>query len=267
MRAAAAMQVIEGLTDAEIAEAERSELIFEEVWEMTAPLDAFLSFIHAIDWLDPKAREDKAALHAFFDGQFGDPVQIALGSEPVMNGRAEAVRFSELLAKSRELIEEEHFLSWQVAFPGVWSIWESAKLTGGFDAIIGNPPWDRIKLQQVEWFAARRRDIAMAQKAADRKRMVANLQANGDPLARDYAKAEALAEAAFRMARGSGDYPLLSRRRHEHILAVRRAGDGARQAGWHSRPSDPFRHRVRQDRRPILQGRINRRSAEGALRL
>jgi hypothetical protein len=122
----------------------------------------------------------------------------------------EAVRFSELLAKSRELFEEEHFLNWQVAFPGVWSIWESAKLTGGFDAIIGNPPWDRMKLQQVEWFAARRRDIAMAQRAADRKRMVANLQANGHPLARDYAKAEARAEAAFRIARGSGDYPLLS---------------------------------------------------------
>src|ERR1700730_8150026 len=210
MRAAAAMQVIEGLTDAEIAEAERSELIFEEVREMTAPLDAFLSFIHAIDWLDPKAREDKAALHAFFDGQFGDPVRIALGSEPVMNGRAEAVRFSELLAKSRELIEEEHFLSWQVAFPGVWSIWESAKLTGGFDAIIGNPPWDRMKLQQVEWFAARRRDIALAQRAPDRTRLPANMQATGDPLARDHAKAEARAEAAFRMARGSGDYPLLS---------------------------------------------------------
>jgi hypothetical protein len=48
---------------------------------MTAPLDAFLSFIHAIDWLDPKTKEDKAALHAFFDGQFGDPVEIALGNE------------------------------------------------------------------------------------------------------------------------------------------------------------------------------------------
>ena len=25
----------------------------------------------------------------------------------------------------------------------------------GFDAVIGNPPWDRMKLQQVEWFATR----------------------------------------------------------------------------------------------------------------
>ncbi len=210
MRAAASMQVIEGLTDAEIAEAERSELIFEEVREMTAPLDAFLSFIHAIDWLDPKAKEDKAALHAFFDGQFGDPVQIALGKAPVANGRAEAARFTELLAKARELIAEEHFFNWQVAFPGVWSVWESAKPTGGFDAIIGNPPWDRMKLQQVEWFAIRRREIALAQRAADRKRLIAALETQGDPLAGDYAKAEARAEAAFRIARGCGDYPLLS---------------------------------------------------------
>ncbi len=210
LRAAAQMQVIEGLTDAEIAEAERSELIFEEVREMTAPLDAFLSFIHAIDWLDPKAKEDKNALHAFFDGQFGDPVQIALGKAPVANGRVEAARFTELLAKARELIDEEHFFNWQVAFPGVWSVWESGKLTGGFDAIIGNPPWDRMKLQQVEWFAIRRREIALAQRAADRKRLIAALETQGDPLAGDYAKAAARAEAAFRIARGCGDYPLLS---------------------------------------------------------
>ncbi len=181
MSAAAQMQVIEGLTDAEIAEAERSELIFEGVRDMTEPLDAFLAFIHAIDWLDPKAKEDKKALHAFFDGQFGDPVQIALGKAAVVNGRAEAARFTELLAKARELIEEEHFFNWQVAFPGVWSIWESAKLTGGFDAIIGNPPWDRMKLQQVEWFAARRREIALAQRAADRKRMISALETSRRP--------------------------------------------------------------------------------------
>jgi hypothetical protein len=49
----------------------------------------------------------------------------------------------------RELIAEERFLNWQVAFPGVWSEWEGDTLTGGFDAIIGNPPWDRMKLQEV----------------------------------------------------------------------------------------------------------------------
>ena len=47
-----------------------------------------------------------------------------------------------------------------MTFPGIWSKWEEEGLTGGFDAVIGNPPWDRMKLQQVEWFAARKREIA-----------------------------------------------------------------------------------------------------------
>jgi hypothetical protein len=53
---------------AEIAEAHRSADVFAEVQEMTAPLNAFLSLIHAIDWLDVKAKADKTALRAFFDG-------------------------------------------------------------------------------------------------------------------------------------------------------------------------------------------------------
>ena len=44
-------------------------------------------------------------------------------------------------------------MHWQVAFPGVWQGWQDASPKGGFDAVIGNPPWDRIKLQEVEWFA------------------------------------------------------------------------------------------------------------------
>jgi len=76
--------------------------------------------------------------------------------------------------------------------------------------VIGNPPWDRMKLQQVEWFAARRPDIAKAPRAADRKRMIAELQKKNDPLAEHFAAASAMAANAARMARKGGDYPLLS---------------------------------------------------------
>ena len=76
--------------------------------------------------------------------------------------------------------------------------------------MIGNPPWDRVKLQQVEWFATRRREIALQTRAADRKRMVAALERDGDPLAREFAVASERAVMATRIARKSGDYPLLS---------------------------------------------------------
>jgi hypothetical protein len=210
LRAASKMQIIEGLTDAEIAEAHRSKDVFDEVRDMTAPLDAFLSLIHAFDWLDLRNRADRAVLSAFFDGQFGDPVQVALGTTEIVNGRTEATRFKEIFASARELVTEECFLNWQVAFPGVWSGWEGDGLTGGFDAVIGNPPWDRMKLQQVEWFAARRLEIAMAQRKSDRERMIAALETSEDPLAKDFSKANERAEAAARVARASGDYPLLS---------------------------------------------------------
>lgn len=184
---------------------------------MTAPLAALLSFFHALEWLEINRSDNKLLLQAFLSGVYGDPVQIVLGKlDPLAKeygsdrAKKEAVNFAALLARVRELIADERFLHWQVSFPGMWSEWRGDALAGGFDAIIGNPPWDRMKLQEVEWFAARRREIALAQKAADRKRMVNALEKKGDPLARDYAKAEARAEAALRMARTTGDYPLLS---------------------------------------------------------
>ena len=205
------MQVVEHLTDAEIAEARQSAQTFAEVEAMTAPLDAFLSLLHALDWLDIRDSDDTAALHAFFEGRLGDPLDIAQGRCAVSTATPDGERFAELLKRARSLIAEERFLNWQAAFPGVWTNLKNTEPDGGFDAVIGNPPWDRIKLQQVEWFAARRPEIALAQRAADRKRMIAELETSGDPLSHDFIKASERAAAATRMAQTCGDYPLLSR--------------------------------------------------------
>ncbi|MEI9409152.1 Eco57I restriction-modification methylase domain-containing protein [Mesorhizobium salmacidum] len=209
LQSAAQMQIVEGLTDAEIAEAERSSQIYDQISDMTGPLNALLSLIHALDWLNLRGRENIALIQNFFDGDFGDPVRVLLGQEPLRAAR-DTARFADILEQARELIKEERFLHWQVAFPGIWSEWEAEGPVGGFDAVVGNPPWDRIKLQQVEWFAARRPDIARAQRAADRNRMVNALVNAEDPLAQDFEKANLRAEAGIRMARTCGDYPLLS---------------------------------------------------------
>ncbi|MDE0164330.1 MAG: hypothetical protein OXL36_04445 [Bryobacterales bacterium] len=210
-RAAAPMQIIEGLSDAEIAETHRSAEVFAEIEAMTTPLNAFLSLVHAFDWLNIRDRDDKESLYAYFLGIFGDPIDIASGKIKVNTKEPEGKRFAGLFDKARLLLDEERFFNWQVAFPGVWSEWESDRLRGGFDAIIGNPPWDRMKLQQVEWFAARRAEIAHAQRAADRKRMIAALRDDRTLLASEFERANERAESAARVARTSGDYPHLSR--------------------------------------------------------
>ena len=210
IRAAAPMQIIEDLTDAEISEAHRSADIFASVKEDTAPLEAFLSVVHAIDWLNIRDHDDKSAFYAFFQGILGDPVDISQGKSDIKEGKTQSERFSKLFEKARKLIAKERFCNWQVMFPGVWSEWEDSELHGGFDAVVGNPPWDRIKLQEVEWFATRRPEIALAQRSDDRKRMVMELEEAGDPLAEDFNMAKEKAEHAARMARTCGDYTMLS---------------------------------------------------------
>lgn len=212
-RQATVMQRIEALTDAEIAEAHSSAEMWRDIESQIGPFDSFVSFMHALDWLD-LAREDRPLVTQWLDGGFGDPLPIARGRKEPEALRAkpeEAERFRDIWQAVRALIEEERFLNWQIAFPGVWRNWASAGRVGGFDAVIGNPPWDRIKLQQVEWFAARRPEIAHAQRASDRKRMIEALKRDADPLYRDFIKADRRAADTSRIARKGGHYPLLAR--------------------------------------------------------
>jgi hypothetical protein len=197
---------VERLTDADIVEVKNSKAAFEGVEQATAPLNDFMSLVHALRWLATDTKQ-RIAVDQFYDGQFGDPIAIAGGAAPVGKG---ADAFTNLLAEARTLQSEQHFLHWEVAFPGVWTDWESTTPDGGFDAVIGNPPWDRMKLQEVEWFATRRPEIALSVRASDRRQKVEALKKKRDPLWNDYERAKNRAERAVAIARDSGDYPLLS---------------------------------------------------------
>ena len=209
LAAADPMQRLEALADAEMAEADRSSALFADVKRDTAPLAEFLAVLHAFDWLRPTGK-DATLVRSWLTGMVGDPVAIATGEAPP------ADEFCHLLEQARELAHEERFLHWQVAFPGVWRDWQDAELAedgghlGGFDAVVGNPPWDRMKMQQVEWFAARRPAIAKAQKDDDRKRMIRKLGAD-DPLRAEFQAANERIDMAMRVVRRGGDYPLLGR--------------------------------------------------------
>jgi hypothetical protein len=58
---------------------------------------------------------------------------------------------------------------WPLEFPDVMQ-------RGGFDVVLGNPPWERIKLQEQEFFAARSPDIAGAPNKAARERLMKALR-------------------------------------------------------------------------------------------
>ena len=167
--AAAGMQTIERLTDVDIAEVYQSKNLFDGVESMTSELSGLLTLIQAIEWHAPTSKLDKAVAQALTKGSFGDPVKLATGEteleipqprsetemekkkREITNGQKYdphelAVRLNEWLPELRANFNDARFLHWQVSFPGMWSQWESVELHGGFDAVIGNPPYVRQEL-------------------------------------------------------------------------------------------------------------------------
>ncbi len=215
--AAQALTEISALTDIDLTEVERSRSLMDEVRANLAPLRRLLDFWHALRWIapldtPPAKRGDKHAVAAdLFSGRYGTDLLALLAPERrIWNDPDTDERVNALLDECRALAARERFLHWELDFPGVWNNVGSIEPSGGFDAVIGNPPWDRIKLQEVEWFAERRPDIARQVRASDRKKLIDTLRTNADPLADDYALAARRAEDSTRIARDGGDYPLLS---------------------------------------------------------
>lgn len=104
-------------------------------------------------------------------------------------------------ATTRELAAQYRFFHWHLAFPAVFR-------RGGFDVVLGNPPWERVKLQEQEFFAARDEAIANATNAAARKRLIAELPKTNRALWDAWCEASREAEGQSHFVRQSKRFPL-----------------------------------------------------------
>ncbi|MDD5175629.1 MAG: Eco57I restriction-modification methylase domain-containing protein [Sterolibacterium sp.] len=203
------MEAIGNLTDIDIAEAHHSKAMMDTATEGLLPMWRTLDFLQARRWAERSLQKDYSDTWATLLAQlWGDNLLESVGFLARRKGKLPTPREQQAHDTMQAAIakaEQQHFLHWELAFP---TVWENGN--GGFDAVIGNPPWDRMKLQEVEWFSERRPLIAQATRAADRKKLIAQLEADRDPLWQDYCAASETAEIAAGIARSSGDYPLLS---------------------------------------------------------
>jgi len=100
------------------------------------------------------------ALKLVFEGSFGDPSRIASGDLAIMDGDSDDGAQASLMPEVRPddrrrtmasgiigdalgHVAQQNFFNWEIAFPGVWAELSSNARTGGFDAVIGNPPYVR----------------------------------------------------------------------------------------------------------------------------
>ncbi len=76
-------------------------------------------------------------------------------------GHGHAPEHDVCIRKAKEVCEQAPVLHWFLAFPQVFA-------RGGFDCVLANPPWERIKLQEEEFFATRHPLVAQARNKAER---------------------------------------------------------------------------------------------------
>lgn len=118
----------------------------------------------------------------------------------------------------RELARQYRFFHWHLAFPQVFGKAkeefeddDTTGWTGGFDVVLGNPPWERIKLQEKEFFASRAPEIVTAKNAAARKRAIAKLESADPALWAEWQVALRRASGESVLIRDGGRYPLCGR--------------------------------------------------------
>ena len=106
-----------------------------------------------------------------------------------------------LVDTTRRIAEDYGLFHWELAFPYVLA-------RGGFDVVLGNPPWERVKLQEQEFFARREPLIAKARNAAERKKLIAALPTTNPVLWNEWTDATRVAQGQSHFVRQSGRYPL-----------------------------------------------------------
>ncbi|MFL6726595.1 MAG: Eco57I restriction-modification methylase domain-containing protein [Sphingomicrobium sp.] len=246
------MATVEELTDADITEVKQSEQAFRSLEKDTAELSRKLALLQGYRWIEDttesalkraKALERESARtndperslelqrQAWNMKRRGSALDVLLGGQL---GELSAVldyfygRVGHLpkqtkpddpalgpLTAAAKVAKASNFLAWELAFPNVWRDWRSAEPKGGFDAVIGNPPWDKLRFEEVPWFAARAEDIALAPRTSDRTRLIRELKNCNPDLLEDYERAVLYSGMAARMATlrkdKGGQFPLLGR--------------------------------------------------------
>jgi hypothetical protein len=109
-----------------------------------------------------------------------------------------------LIAQAWALSMHQGFFHWPLEFPEVIA-------DGGFDVILSNPPWERVKLQEQEFFAARDARIVNAPTKAARSRLIKELPETNSQLYHEYVEALRAAAGASSLLRHGGRFPLAGR--------------------------------------------------------
>ena len=104
-----------------------------------------------------------------------------------------------------EAARQARAFHWPLEFPDIIA-------RGGFDVVLGNPPWEVMQLSEKEYFATRHPEIAALAGAA-RKKAIDQLEYTDPAAFQNFVIAKRAFDASNQFARGSSRFDMTARRK------------------------------------------------------
>ncbi|MFV2127578.1 Eco57I restriction-modification methylase domain-containing protein [Micromonospora sp. LOL_013] len=159
------------------------------------------------------------------------PRNRAYGLTNAMLARIATDERSDDVERARQLVDtmvrQYGFFHWHIEFPHIFEVPAdgvpadragvdpATGWRGGFSCVLTNPPWERVKLQEQEFFDGQHEAVAGAPNAAARKKLIAALADSEQPAERDlhlsWTKALRTASGISHLLRTAGRHRLTGR--------------------------------------------------------
>jgi len=107
----------------------------------------------------------------------------------------------QLVGAAVEVSEQHPFFHWPLEFPDVVA-------RGGFDVVLGNPPWEQLQPEEIAFFAAEGRQDIVELVGEKRKKFIEALPVTEPRLARRWAAHKTSIESQVKFIRSSQRFPL-----------------------------------------------------------
>lgn len=121
-----------------------------------------------------------------------------------------------LKERIKKISKQYAFFHWHLEFPAVFRIprkdeqpdFQDSGFSGGFDIMLGNPPWDRMKNDPTEWFASLKPEIATESNTDTRNKKIEELASDNPELFQKWTAAVRQFECTSSLFRNSKLIPL-----------------------------------------------------------
>lgn len=153
---------------------------------------------------------EEKACHIWTAAFFNTYIDIEDPANPTSERLAQyffaPTQYGRLVGNATNLAVQHKFFHWPLEFPDVFE-------QGGFDVMLGNPPWEIVELSEKEYFSNIKKEIVDADTSSARKKLIDKLQVEQPTVYSDFIERKHNTDCQRKFIQHSNRYPKSSQGR------------------------------------------------------